>query len=230
MSYDVLPYIFFNKQAVYKKLARVWISVVTIENQRKCCFEKNWCLLFTQRNFFSQINRMRNGIIFFVYTNLLHAIFQKKIKILSLYSQVKKQPYLDVQQSRGSQKFWRPCQCLFFKFFVYSENQKIEWWLENEEYLVNLKHFKQSFSGSKKLSKMFMHLTHFRLMFHFYTAWKRQKIKGFLTFSKGVEMKHWSKMGDPCNDWFPQNGQTHDKHLAAFAASFSLRVWPFWWH
>ena len=35
----------------------------------------------------------------------------------------------------------------------------------------------------------------FRPMFHFYTPWKRQETKGFLTFSGGVEMKHWPKMG-----------------------------------
>ena len=32
-------------------------------------------------------------------------------------------------------------------------------------------------------------------MFHFYSPWKRQKTKGFLTFSGGIEMEHW-------NDWF----------------------------
>ena len=29
-------------------------------------------------------------------------------------------------------------------------------------------------------------------IFHFYTPWKRQKIKGFLTFSKGIEMENLS--------------------------------------
>ena len=32
-------------------------------------------------------------------------------------------------------------------------------------------------------------------MFHFYTPWKRQKTKGFLTFSGGIEMEHWHEMG-----------------------------------
>ena len=35
----------------------------------------------------------------------------------------------------------------------------------------------------------------FSLMFHFYTPWKRQKTFGFLTFSEGIEMWHWTKMG-----------------------------------
>ena len=32
-------------------------------------------------------------------------------------------------------------------------------------------------------------------MFSFYTPRKRQKIKGFLKFSGGIEMDHWIKMG-----------------------------------
>ena len=38
-------------------------------------------------------------------------------------------------------------------------------------------------------------LTHFSPVSHFYTPWKRQKTKGFLTFSGGIEMWHWTKMG-----------------------------------
>ena len=38
-------------------------------------------------------------------------------------------------------------------------------------------------------------LNHFSLMLNFYTPWKRQKTFGFLTFSGGIEMKHWAKMG-----------------------------------
>ena len=38
-------------------------------------------------------------------------------------------------------------------------------------------------------------LTHFSPVSHFYTKWKRQKTKGFLTFSGGIEMWHWTKMG-----------------------------------
>ena len=32
-------------------------------------------------------------------------------------------------------------------------------------------------------------------MFPFYTSWKRQKTKGFLTFSGGMERENWAKMG-----------------------------------
>ena len=38
-------------------------------------------------------------------------------------------------------------------------------------------------------------LTHFNLVSHFYTPWKRQKTFGFLTFSGGIEIWHWTKMG-----------------------------------
>ena len=38
-------------------------------------------------------------------------------------------------------------------------------------------------------------LTHFSLVSHFYTPWKRQKTKGFLTLSGDIEMWHWTKMG-----------------------------------
>ena len=37
-------------------------------------------------------------------------------------------------------------------------------------------------------------LTHFSPVSHFYTPWKRQKTKGSLTFSGGIEMWHWTKM------------------------------------
>ena len=38
-------------------------------------------------------------------------------------------------------------------------------------------------------------LTYCSLMFCFYTLWKRLKTKGFLTFSGGIEMEDWAKMG-----------------------------------
>ena len=38
-------------------------------------------------------------------------------------------------------------------------------------------------------------LTHYSPVSHFYTPWKRQETFGFLTFSGGIEMWHWTKMG-----------------------------------
>ena len=33
-------------------------------------------------------------------------------------------------------------------------------------------------------------------MFHFYTSWKRQNTKGFLTLSGGIKMEDRPKMGE----------------------------------
>ena len=38
-------------------------------------------------------------------------------------------------------------------------------------------------------------LTHFRPVFPFYTRWKHQKTRGFVTFSGGIEGEHWPEMG-----------------------------------
>ena len=38
-------------------------------------------------------------------------------------------------------------------------------------------------------------LTHFSPISHFYTPWKCQKTYGFLTFSRGIKMWHWTKVG-----------------------------------
>ena len=38
-------------------------------------------------------------------------------------------------------------------------------------------------------------LTYFSPVPHFYTPWKRQKTFGFVTFSGGIRMWHWTKMG-----------------------------------
>ena len=46
----------------------------------------------------------------------------------------------------------------------------------------------------KLIRRGFNQLTHFNPIFHFYTPWKRQKTKGFLTFLRGIKMEHWAKM------------------------------------
>ena len=38
-------------------------------------------------------------------------------------------------------------------------------------------------------------LMNFEPTFHFYSPWKRQKTRSFLTFSGGIEMEHWLDMG-----------------------------------
>ena len=47
-------------------------------------------------------------------------------------------------------------------------------------------------------------LTHFSPVSHFYTPWKHQKTFGFLTFSGGIEMWHWTKMGEWKTSFFVQ--------------------------
>ena len=54
-------------------------------------------------------------------------------------------------------------------------------------------------------------------MLHFYTARKRQKISGFLTFSRGIEMENWVEMGyektcqtnKQCLEFEGRKGKTH---------------------
>ena len=54
---------------------------------------------------------------------------------------------------------------------------------------------------------------HFSSMSHFYTPWKRQKTIGFLTFSGGIEMWHWTKLGKSSeNNCRP----TKRRHSSAF--------------
>ena len=45
-----------------------------------------------------------------------------------------------------------------------------------------------------RIVAIWQRLTQFSPVSHFYTPWKRQKTKGFLTFSGGIEMWHWTKM------------------------------------
>ena len=49
--------------------------------------------------------------------------------------------------------------------------------------------------SSYQLFNSFNKSTLFRPMFHFYTPGKYQKTDHFVTFSGGIEMKHWREMG-----------------------------------
>ena len=53
--------------------------------------------------------------------------------------------------------------------------------------------FKNTFRGLSLSIRS--QLTHLSPVSHFYTAWKRHKTFGFLTFSGGIAMWHWTKMG-----------------------------------
>ena len=56
-----------------------------------------------------------------------------------------------------------------------------------------LLHWEKPFTHQKQWFLLEI-LTHFRLIFHFYTPWKSQKTKGFLTFSWGIEIIYWPEM------------------------------------
>ena len=52
----------------------------------------------------------------------------------------------------------------------------------------------KSFDGTPSESVSF--LTHFKVMFHFYTTWKKiVKPESFLIILEGIEMNYWLKMG-----------------------------------
>ena len=63
-------------------------------------------------------------------------------------------------------------------------NRYINMYYENILY----KRFRDNFSPHLSSEFSQTHLTHFTPMFHFYTPWKCQKTRGFLTFSGGMEM------------------------------------------
>ena len=68
-------------------------------------------------------------------------------------------------------------------------------------------------------------LTQFSPIFHFYTPWKRQKTKGFLTFSGVIEIEYWAKMCKRDLSRFQFKFQT--KHLKKWSICLKFR---FKWH
>ena len=63
-------------------------------------------------------------------------------------------------------------------------------WLKNRIAAINPKNSDDKCFQYGKI----VPLTHFSPVSHFYTPWKRQKTKGFLKFSGGIEIWHWTKM------------------------------------
>ena len=45
------------------------------------------------------------------------------------------------------------------------------------------------------LQLTYFHVTHFSPTFHFYTPWKRQKTRVFVTFSRRIDIEHWAYVG-----------------------------------
>ena len=89
---------------------------------------------------------------------------------------------------------WRGKKCLFFRKFGVLFSLKHPFWdshfcfITHDIFQIYTRssffHYLHTFS-----------LTHFSPVSHLYIPWKRQKSKGFLTFSGSIEMWHWTKMG-----------------------------------
>ena len=75
----------------------------------------------------------------------------------------------------------------------------LDWITPNTDtfYAVKISHYR-NYKNSEN-GNFCQGLTHFYPVSHFYTPWKHQKTKGFLTFSGGIEMWHWTKMGQKKN-------------------------------
>ena len=55
---------------------------------------------------------------------------------------------------------------------------------------IDLRHERVNLVANKE----FTVLTHFTILLHFCTPWKRKKTIGFLTISEGVKMEHWREI------------------------------------
>ena len=65
----------------------------------------------------------------------------------------------------------------------------------------------------------------FSPMSHFYTPWKRQKTYGFLTFSGGIEMWHWTKMDKGSHlDHLQKSGAALIVHVLCRAIKLTNKV------
>ena len=80
---------------------------------------------------------------------------------------------------------------------------------------------KGRYQGKGFLEKLLMSIsTHFRSVFHYYTLWERQKTSGFLTFSGGIEMEHWTWYGLKILKQWLSFGQVHDTRTKTNSRSF----------
>ena len=110
--------------------------------------------------------------------------------------------------SCGTTKTWKTCLLIFLILSVLINGLNLSF---SYRYLLRIPislckcrtykiisiwpNFWWSFSGNVQVScKIKCQLTHFKVMFHFYTPWKCQKTIGFLTFSGSIESKHCFEM------------------------------------
>ena len=71
-----------------------------------------------------------------------------------------------------------------------------KWYLSINQLKYNRRFTGMAINSANIVNQVKAYLTHFGPMFHFHTSWKRQKSFNFLTFSGGVEMEHWAKLGE----------------------------------
>ena len=120
-------------------------------------------------------------------------------RLLKEYEKTNQWPELDMMPKAGdlsdAGNYRGPSLSLFFLNLSkrwYSLDCKWKWMVildETKMALIRVKPTHYIFLPSEDS------LTHFSSVSHFYTPWKRLKTIGFLTFSRGIEMWHWTKMG-----------------------------------
>ena len=64
-------------------------------------------------------------------------------------------------------------------------------------------------------------------MFNFYTPWKSYKTFGFRTFSGGIKVEQWAKMGEARNNLFTTESFLQDFFTAGKISGRSVWIWVF---
>ena len=127
--------------------------------------EHPWCMPFLFQTSISACKFYREALLHLVFP-ALNRSFVRRHKHLLRYK------YLDVVNSGGEPRRW---------------NKKLN------ASTITITRFSSIEIICKSLGMNW--LSHFSPMLHFYTPWKCQKTFEFLTFSGGIEMEHWAKMG-----------------------------------
>ena len=150
-------------------------SVMTLLYYLNCFKAVNWNRKFASPCLsFGFLQNMSFSIITFWNPSSLNCvkyakILAKKATILSVYgkTRVRENPYSGI-------------------FYTVFHKEKANLILRNCDCIPNI---------VKKNLIYKCQLTDFSPMFHFFTPWKLQKTKSFLTFSGGIKIKPWTQMG-----------------------------------
>ena len=88
----------------------------------------------------------------------------------------------------------------WYRYDIYSQKKKVQKLSQFLRTLYQIKclyfYNEKSINDFKTICTVIREkcLTHFSPISDFYTPWKRQKTYGFLKFSGGIDMWHWTKM------------------------------------